>query len=467
MLELRDIQGLVFSGYARERYARYWFVRFGSAGAAAWLGRVLARVTTSERRERTVERRCNVAFSASGLRALGLSEAVLATFPSAFVRGIAAPERSRLLGDEGDSAPALWEFGGTEAGRVDALVLAYASSEAALDEESDALEDGFERFGFEAHVEDAYLAPDFRDHLGFVDARTNPRVSGSPRRRHKNRFDPSVAAGEFVLGYRNADGHFAASPRAPFRPSSRHLPPPVDARRALDLGRNGTFVVVRKLAQDVPGFWRFAEREGSALWPAAPDDPAEHFAEQLVGRGIDGRSLVNAPGREPGPPRDWRAENRFGYRELGSLPAACPVGAHVRRANPRDGLDDEPAESLATVRKHRLIRRGRLYGPRFDRAAPDARERGLLFMALCADLERQFEFVHEAWLNNPKFGGLTHERDPLVGAWASSQDVRGDTFSLQGTPFRRQVALERFVRVRGGAYLFMPGLRALSYLAEG
>ncbi len=468
MLEHDDIQGLVFSGYARQRFARYWFVKFAPTGAAAWLSRMLARVTSGGPSEHGAERRCNLAFSVTGLQALGLPDAALHTFPEAFVRGMAAPERSRLFGDHGDSAPERWDFGGTEAGRVDALVLAYAPTADALDEESDAIEEGFERFGFDAHVEDAYLAEDFRDHLGFVDARSNPRMKSFWPQRKKDRYDPAVPVGEFVLGYRNADGHVTPRPRAPWRESTRFLPELVDARRLMDLGRNGTFVAVRKLAQDVPGFWRFAERQASSLWPELPAHGAQNFAEHLIGRRQDGTSLVPPPdGARVPDARDFRALNRFGYRDTDGAASSCPLGAHARRANPRDSLGDETAASLAAVRKHRLIRRGRLYGPKFERAAPDAEERGLLFMALCADLERQFEFMHAAWLNQPKFGGLTHERDPLIGAPVRGEVERAETFSLPGEPFRRQVTLERFVRVRGGAYLFMPGLRALAYLAEG
>jgi Dyp-type peroxidase family len=462
MLELDDIQGLLFSGYARQRHARYWLLKLPVVGATGWLSRLLSRVTTSERRERSSDRRVNVALTVSGLEALGLSDAALRTFPQAFLRGMAAPERATLLGDHGENAPEHWQFGGTHAGRVDALLLAYAETADALDELSDELEDDCERFGCTAHVEDAYLADDLRDHFGFLDARTNPRVRGGPRKRHKNPYDLSVPAGEFVLGYRNASGHFAASPRAPLRPSTRLMPRRTDATRALDLGRNGTFVALRKLALDVPAFWRFAERGGAALWPEAHGDGAERFAETLVGRRRDGTPLAtrDALVRAPFEPR---VSNRFGFRGTGD-DGGCPIGAHVRRANPRDSLGDDAAESLASVRSHRLIRRGRLYGPRFDPATPAAGERGLLFMALCADLERQFEFVHETWLNHPRFGGLTHERDPIAGA--PPADAADDTFSIQGAPFRRQLRLERCVRVRGGAYFFMPGLRALAYLAE-
>ena len=308
MLELEDIQGVVLSGYARQPFARYWFLTFADKSAARWLSRMLCRISTSERRERRGARRVNVAFSASGLRALGLPESALATFPRSFLDGMAA--RAGVLGDHGENAAEHWDFGGAR-GRVDALVLAYATEPEELDEQSDELEDDFERFGFEAHVEDAYLPADRRSHFGFLDARSNPRLRRSFIPRRENPLERSLPPGEFVLGYRNADGHCAPSPRAPLRVSSRALPPLTDARRAVDLGRNGTFVAVRKLAQDVPGFWRFAAKTGHALWPEAGEHAAARVAEALVGRTLDGARLER-----------------------------CPLGAHVRRANPRDSLGD-------------------------------------------------------------------------------------------------------------------------------
>jgi deferrochelatase/peroxidase EfeB len=439
MLERDDIQGLVFSGYARRPLARYFFLRFADAGAAAWLSRVLSRVTSGQRHEHAATRSLNLAFTASGLGRLGLPEAALLTFPREFLQGMAAPERVRALGDAGASSPEHWEFGGSEAGRVDAVVLSYAATEAELDDESETLERGFEQHGVDAWEEDAYLPSDRRSHFGFLDARSNPRIERKLRRRDRDPLAPRVPFGEFVLGYRNAYGHHAPSPTGPLRSSARQLPRVVDALRAMDLGQNGTYVVLRKLAQDVAGFWRFARERAGELWPEAGAFGAPYLAACLVGRTLDGAFTPH-----------------------------CPVGAHVRRANPRDTLGDDPKQSLALVQKHRIIRRGRLYGPKLGpEAPPDAEPRGLLFLGLCADLARQFEFLREAWLDDPKFGGLTRERDPLVGSARATGDLRGDTFSLQGEPFRRTIALERFVEVRGGAYLFMPGLRALSYLAEG
>jgi len=463
MLERADIQGLVLSGYAKAPRARCFLIRFAGDGAKPWLGRILPRVTTGTRRERGAKAQLNVALSATGLRALGLPESSLVTFPREFVQGMADPERSLVLGDVGSQAPERWEFGGTERTRVDAVLLTYATDDAELDELSAELEEDFERFGLEVSEEDSYLPVDRREHFGFRDGISNVRLAGGFRLRNENPFDLRVPPGEFVLGYLNAYGRFPESPRGPVRQGTRRMPRLTDARRAMDLGENGSFLVLRKLAQDVSGFRGYVAREGSTVFPQDPRG-AERFASLLVGRTPDGVPLA----RDPLLGRGTSDLNRFGYREGDELTTRCPFGAHVRRANPRDGLGDDPAESLRHVRGHRLIRRGRLYGPPLAPGAADDRQaRGILFLALCANLRRQFEFVQETWLNGAKFSGLTHERDPLVGSGRPLESSDGrETFSLQGEGMRRSCSLERFVTMRGGAYLFLPGLRGLSYLAE-
>lgn len=463
MLERGDIQGLVLSGYASTPRSRFFVIRFQGEGGRAWLGRILPRITTGTRREHRATERVNLGLSATGLRALGLPEESLATFPREFVQGMTDRERSLVLGDSGVHEPEGWDFGGNDGTRVDAVLFTYAATDAELDELSAELEDDFERFGLEVREEDAYLPADRREHFGFRDGISQVKVGGGWRLRSRNRFDPRVPPGEFVLGYRNAYGRYPDSPKAPIRSGTRRMPRLTDARRAMDLGENGTFLALRKLAQDVAGFWSYAAARGDELFPGEPR-AAERFASLLVGRTLDGAPLA----REPGVTFTERDLNRFGYRDGDRPTTRCPFGAHVRRANPRDGLGDDPNESLLQVRAHRLIRRGRLYGPPLERGAvDDQKPRGLLFLALCANLRRQFEFVQETWLNNPKLFGLTHERDPLVGSGAPLDGADGrETFSLQAGGVRRRCSLERFVTVRGGAYLFMPGVRALAYLAE-
>jgi deferrochelatase/peroxidase EfeB len=172
-----------------------------------------------------------------------------------------------------------------------------------------------------------------------------------------------------------------------------------------------------------------------------------------VGRWPNGAPLI----RSPEHPAD---DNDFGYAEGDAAGLGCPLGAHIRRANPRDVLDPEagPEQSLRSVNRHRLLRRGRAYGD-----PSDPGERGIHFICLNANISRQFEFVQHTWLNNPKFAGLYDDTDPLV---ATHQGDAGRTFTVQARPLRQCVTgLPAFVSVRGGAYFFLPGIRALRFLA--
>jgi deferrochelatase/peroxidase EfeB len=157
-----------------------------------------------------------------------------------------------------------------------------------------------------------------------------------------------------------------------------------------------------------------------------------------------------------GAPPQLASQNDFGYFETDRHGLGCPIGAHVRRANPRDTLDPAPGtdRSIAVNKRHRLLRRGRNYG------APGGAQ-GIHFIALGANLSRQFEFIQHSWLNDPSFNGMQAQGDPLLGS-----DPNARVFVMQRSPVReRHVDLPQFVRVRGGAYFFVPGVRALRFLA--
>ncbi len=461
MRELDNVQGLVFSGYARLPFSRYFFVRFGQGDARGFLGALVNRVSSAARDERDEERRLNLALTASGLSGLGLDEESLATFAPELVEGMEHPERAAALGDVGADAPATWEIGGAGT-PLDALVLCYGESLAELDEEAEAVSELLERYDVEARAEDAYLPADGRSHFGFADVRSNPRFQRfSLARRHA--FDKGVPLGEFLLGHANARGVRQEGPRAPSKVATRELPPLLDQGRTMDLGKNGSYLVLRKLEEDVLGFRSFLAEQGERAFPELGARASERLLASLVGRWPNGAPLVLAP---EAPPAGAVPPNDFGYRDVDPEGLRCPLGAHVRRANPRDDLEGEgdAAASLRRMRSHRLLRRGRLYGPRTPPSAGDA-PRGLYFMALCTSFSRQFEFVRESLLENPKYHGLYDERDPLVGRRRPT-DAEPDGFSIQCEPYAKRIPMQRFVRVRGGAYLFLPSLRALAYLAE-
>ena len=150
---------------------------------------------------------------------------------------------------------------------------------------------------------------------------------------------------------------------------------------------------------------------------------------------------------------------------------ACPLGSHIRRTNPRDAFVEGRDESIKLTNRHRIVRRGRAYGAPLDDSMDPQKmldskdpgeERGLHFLCFNANIARQFELLQQTWVNNPKFMGLYDDPDPIIGDMKA-----GASFVVPAEPVRqRVVGIPRFVEVRGGAYFFMPGIRALRYLAN-
>ncbi len=216
----------------------------------------------------------------------------------------------------------------------------------------------------------------------------------------------------------------------------------------------------RHLAQDVAGFWQFAEDRTRR--PDGATDPGrrERLAAKMVGRWPSGAPLVKAHHRDD---PELGTDNSFGYSAWDPHGLRCPIAAHIRRTNPRDSLGHDPAKALELANLHRIMRRGRVYGPGLDDplGGDDGRERGLFFMCLNANLERQFEFIQHTWCNNPKFAGLFDEQDPVIG----NPPEGGGRFTIQDTPVRQRVAgVPTFVTTQGGAYFFLPGIASLHHL---
>ena len=194
---------------------------------------------------------------------------------------------------------------------------------------------------------------------------------------------------------------------------------------------------------------------------------ADRADEALLGAKMVGRWQSGAPARDspptsttPSSAQDARRHNDFGYAD-DPRGFKCPVGAHARRANPRDAFDDDGS---VDVRLHRMIRRGTSYGPMLPDGVleDDHADRGIIFVFAGAHLKRQFEFVKTQWLNDGIFIGAPAEKDPLVGP----NDGSG-TFTIPDRPIRRRLQdLPPFVVTRGGEYCFAPGLRAMRWLAE-
>jgi deferrochelatase/peroxidase EfeB len=186
-----------------------------------------------------------------------------------------------------------------------------------------------------------------------------------------------------------------------------------------------------------------------------------------MGRWSDGSSLVRnrlpppLPGPVPALDPTRAADNEFLFGQEDPSALACPFGAHIRRANPRDTRFPGSAEEIASVNRHRILRVGRMYGPSFDPADGKLPEHscGMLFMCLNGDIERQFEFVQKTWLLNPNIHGLEDEVDPIIGRSSQRFTIPTTTgpISLPPSP--------GFVTVKGGGYFFLPSRTALRFLA--
>jgi len=475
-VETDDVQGLVLQGYGKLRAASYLVLRLTDGPRArSWLATVLPELSTG--RSRPTGGALNAAFTAMGLRRLGLPESTISGFSLEFLEGMTSAHRSRLLGDVGAAAADHWSWGAPGRGDVDALLLVFATDDEAL-----ALSLAGYRAGLVEHGIEELATLDTCDigrgeHFGFRDGISQPVISGVGRRGPAMH---TVDAGEFLLGYPNAHGQYPRSPlvpadmdrldrlpRPPRGPAGTTAPVAAGEEDSRDFGRNGSYLVVRTLSQDVGAFWRFADQATRRPDGSADVAARTALAARMVGRWPSGAPLTTSPdGDRP----ELASDNDFMYGPVDLTGDRCPLGAHVRRTNPRDSLPPRPgtSASLDVGKRHRLIRRGRAFGPPIqpDRALagdPGTRtDRGLHFIALCADIARQFEFVSHTWVMNPSFTGLLDEVDPLLGGHTG----RGSSFTIQADPVRRRLSdVPVFVTPRGGGYFFLPGARALRYLA--
>jgi Dyp-type peroxidase family len=443
--ELADIQGLVARGYGDLPRATFLLSRIADGPAARqWLGGVVDLITPADRRP---ERRAvNLAFTRDGLARLGVRDETLALFSNPFVEGMTTPHRRRALGDVGPDAPEHWSWGGPSE-RVDLVLLLYATDSAEL-----AALRAEPALAFPPAVElvRELGTSDLRglEPFGFRDGISQPIIEGLSK---AGPAATTLKFGEFVLGYPNEYGRY----------TDRHL-----LAEAPRLGRNGSYLVFRQLRQDVRGFWRYLDEAARRPDGTLDRERRLRLAAKLVGRWPSGAPLALAPDHDDA---SLAEENDFGYFEHDRDGTRCPVGAHIRRTNPRDSLDPRPGteKSLAINRRHRVLRRGREYGQQLSpeeaqREPPPEEERGLHFICLNANIARQFEFIQSTWMNSPKFAGLYDDSDPLTGP---SQPY-GGTFTIPTDGLReRLTGMPRFISMRGGAYFFLPGLTASRYVA--
>ena len=465
--ELPDIQGLLTSGYGNLTCSSFLFLQITAPQhARTGLKQLLPYITTSAYRpsgEPAPTFGFNIAFTHEGMRMLGLPPTALAMFAREFQEGMASGERPRVLGDTGDSAPAMWDLGGPNNPLFHLLLLFYAQNDEVLASVRARLSPAIDAEGLKVVYEQSTGRISNKEPFGFEDGVSQPFIAGSPGKCGPGELP--VNAGEFVFGYRNGYDMLPTSPTLPAIADPNAILPNLAASgpNLRDFGRNGTYLIYRKLGQNVDGFWNYIKEQAAQLGMEATQDTTNWIAAKMVGRWPSGAPLVLSP-KTDNP--DLSDTNNFQYMTTDADGLSCPIGAHIRRANPRDSLLPTPDRSKVLSNRHRLVRRGRHFEDKRvpgDTWNPSGVEPGICFICLNTDIQRQFEFVQQTWLNSPKFGGLHDEKDPLIG---DNEDGKG-RLSIPAHPIRLKLHdLPRFVRVRGGGYFFMPGMRALKYLAE-
>jgi Dyp-type peroxidase family len=433
-LELDDIQHFLMAR-PLALAARYEFLKFRSpAGGRAWLIGLTDKVGNAKAVGSSAldSRWVTIGFTWNGLRTLGVDEASLATFPEEFRQGMAA--RAEVLGTTGANHPKNW-VGDLASPDLHAIAILFARDVV----ERERCQQEHERYVAKCEgVEllsslDMEAIPPFdyaHEHFGYRDRLSQPVIEGMGVEPTPG-SGPAIKAGEFLLGYPDEDGPAVGLPQPEI------------------LSRNGSYVAYLRMEEHVGAFRDFLREHGKT-----PEEQ-ELVAAKLMGRWRSGAPLVLAPDKdEPSLGADSQRNNDFNYGGMDPYGYGCPLGAHIRRMNPRD--------TAVNMNRRKMIRRGGTYGPPLPEGAPeDAIERGIAAFVGCASLVRQFEFAMNVWANDPNFHELGNERDPIFGTQDGTFDM-----TIPKRPIRKKIkGLPAFTTIRGGAYFFLPGIKALRYLA--
>jgi Dyp-type peroxidase family len=435
-LDLHEIQATVLRPRPAPYFGSHVLLRVDDAQVGReFLRRLTPHVDSAANWWNATDPWLGVGISYAGLKALGVPQDSLESFPEAFREGMAA--RAPQLGDEGVNDPKNWDqpYG---KGEIHIGVSAYSDSEEnrrrILSIAREQLE-GFSGVSVVA-IQDFGAQPGDRNSLGYKDGIDQPAIEGSGVDPLPGQGQP-IKAGEFILGYPSEEGF------------------PLPMPEPVILGRNGTFVGFRKYQSRVGAFNRFLQANGST------EEERELVAAKLVGRWRSGAPLVLAPDVDnPALGADLQRNNDFNYsNDLRGRQA--PFGCHIRRMNPRD----TKLTRLTDVKLHRIIRRGSTYGPPYSpnalSEADDHVPRGAYFLFISAKAMATIEFLQQEWINDGNFIGLGDERDPIVGLQEEAA-----TFTIPREPVRRRLhGIETFNVLRGGEYFFMPSISGLKWLA--
>jgi deferrochelatase/peroxidase EfeB len=478
--DLGDIQGFVLRGYRMPMVRHFLLKVRNAAGARKLLGRFVSgdesdapQITTAEDWRvgfepgpsdnlADVPRRkpdycLNVGITWPGLVALEVKDRVptlsLKSF-DAFVAG--AAKRAERVGDTGASAPQNWigEFG---TGGDHVLVTLHAISPEAMAGYSDRLVALFAEAGAcrEIWRGDGRALMEMRDdkpvlttkvHFGYTDGISMTTIRGGPERYppdHQQPCEPWL----FVL-LDNAENYFVPEP--------------------LELGLNGSFAVFKMIETDVVGFENFLQSHEERIDP-------ELLAAKICGRWRNGTPLALSPDTDSPPGgipleqlNDFEYVNADGSGDPRGL--RCPVGAHMRRINPRGQPITGQGQPGGSNNTHRLIRRGMPYGPAYDPKQPyDGVERGLFGYFINASIENQYEFVLGNWVNDSEFAGAARlppkAKDPMIG----TQDPAESIFVIpqaDGRPPIKIIGFSSFITTKAAAYCFLPSITAIKFISK-
>jgi deferrochelatase/peroxidase EfeB len=478
-LDLPDIQGLILRGY-RMPMVRHFLLEVGDPAAARkLLGRFIngdeadaPQITTAEdwhvgfapgpnddpaaTPRRKPDYCLNVGITWPGLIALGVKDHVPSlSFKSfgAFTSGAAS--RAALVGDTGPSAPEHW-IDGFGNGSDHVLVTlhaispeamtAYSDRLAALFPETNAFREVWRQDGTALmEMKDGQPVPTTKVHFGYTDGISMTTVRGGPEHYHPDHQQP-CEPWLFVL-LDEAENYFAPEPK--------------------QLGLNGSFAVFKMIECDVVGFENFLQSNKEQIDP-------ELLAAKMCGRWRNGVPLMLSPdtdspegGLAPDQFNDFDYVNADGSGDPKGL--RCPVGAHMRRINPRGQPVTGQGKPGGSNNTHRLTRRGMPYGPVYDPAQPcDGVDRGLLGYFINTNIENQYEFVLGEWVNKAEFAGSVRlnpkSKDPMI----ATQDPEDSIFVIpqpNGAPSIKVTGLSTFVKTKAAAYCFLPSITAIKFIA--
>lgn len=451
---IQDIQDNIVAPILM-RYGRHIFFKFTDGQKArAWLRNMFDRVNARQG-EHGTRFTVNIGFTYEGLKTLGLSQRSLDSFPLAFRASMRG--RAHEVGDVGPHAPEHWE-GGLGGPDIHAMGWIRTDSNEGRDVATQIIRAEMEATGGVEirFVQDTKALAHENgigsegEHFGFADPISQPPIEGAeaPVYPGDGVLEPdgtwrALKPGEFLLGYEDEVGLDGTPTPEPF-----------------ELRLNGTYMVFRKLYQDVAAFRRYLATASKALYGSDDQQHQELVAAKMMGRWRSGCPVDLSPDKDdPAIAADPERRNNFTYAG-DDQGLRCPLGAHLRRSNPRA----TPLKRATAVRRHRLIRRGVEYGPHLQDGVmeDDGIDRGLINLFIQADIERQFEFVQKEWMKGGEFIGLDpNEQDPINGVGGE-----GSQMVVPGAKRPFLFDLPTFVVVKGGEYLFVPGVKALEGLIE-